>query len=215
MSEPLKLRMVEEQPVEVPPPLEVLPNPQAPAASAPQGPPPLSAEPPVPAVSSRTSGNFLSPEEVDVVAGFKEQEALEAATESHWKGFAGGALAALVCTLVAGGFSALSGRWYGFLSMGIGFAVAYAVRKLGKGNSPQFGLIGATWSLLGCLGAYHLASAIVMARADGVSLFEFISGIQSWGGFMQDVLGPKDFVFYAIAAYFGYKRSYDAVADRY
>jgi hypothetical protein len=157
----------------------------------------------------------LSPEEVDIEAGFKEQEALEAATESHWKGFAGGAAAAGLCTLVAGGFAALSGHWYGFLSVGIGFAVAFAVRKLGRGNSAQFGLIGATWSLLGCLGAYHLAWAIVMAREAGEPFFEFVSGIESWGGFMQAVLGPKDFVFYAIAAYFGYKRSYDAVADKY
>jgi len=166
-----------------------------------------------PEFRSQTGGNFLSPEEVDLVAGFQEQAALEAATESHAKGFLGGALGALACTLVAGIFSALSGHWYGFFSMGVGFAVAYGVRKMGKGNSAQLGLIGATSALLGCLGAYHLANAIVMARQEGVPFFEFVQGIESWSGFMRDVLGPKDFFFYAVAAYFGYTRSYDAAAD--
>jgi len=224
MSKPLSSRTNEEWPVETPPSLQVLPSPELSGSGG--VPPPLIPGEPVFAPPSaatacggsfppQNGGNFLSPEEVDLMAGFEEQAALESATASHVKGFLGGALAALACTLVAGIFSALSGRWYGFFSMGIGFAVAYGVRKWGKGNSAQFGLIGATWALLGCLGAYHLANVIVMAREEGVPILEFVQGIESWGGFMQDVLGPKDFVFYAIAAFFGYTRSHDAVADRY
>src|SRR4051812_9741235 len=116
MSEPLRLRMIEE-PVEVPPPvLQSLPShePAAPGATPPSlhpdgsgaVPPPIA----VATFAAQTGGNFLSPEEVDVVAGFEEQAALEAATESHIKGFLGGALAALACTLVAGIFAALSGH---------------------------------------------------------------------------------------------------------
>ena len=209
----MRLRLAEKKPV---PALQVLPlppgHPDAPAAGTP--PPVPQARPPQTDLP-HNGGKFLAPEEVDIEEGFKKQESLEADTEKPWLGCLGGALAALAGTVVAGGFAALTGRWFGILSVGIGFAVAFGVRKLGKGNSPQFGLIGATWSLLGCLGAYHLATAIVMARVDGVSLWSFISGLESWGSFMQQVLGPKDFVFYAVAGYFGYKYSYDAVADQY
>lgn len=182
--------------------------------------------PPFPATVSESSatqprafpphnGRFLAPEEIDIEAGFRQQEALDATVESPWKGCLGGALAALACTLAAGGTAALTGYWYGFFSIGIGFVVAFGVRKLGRGNDVQFGIIGATWSLLGCLGAYHLASAIVMARMEGLSLLEFIRSIESWSSFMEHVLGPKDLVFYALAAFFGYRYSHDAVADKY
>ena len=182
--------------------------------------------PPFPATVSESSatppgafpphnGRFLAPEEIDIQAGFRQQEALDATIESPWKGCVGGALAALACTLAAGGTAALTGYWYGFFSIGIGFVVAFGVRKLGRGNDVQFGIIGATWALLGCLGAYHLASAIVMARMEGLSLLEFIRSIESWSSFMEQVLGPNDFVFHALAALFGYRYSHDAVADKY
>lgn len=208
MSQPLKLRLDEEYEAAcVPPPLTVLPPP-LPATE------PGSNQTP-PRAASLHGGNFLSPEEIDIEAGFQQQESLDAAVESPWKGCVGGALAALVCTLAAGGTAALTGYWYGFFSIGIGFVVAFGVRKLGCGNNVQFGIIGATWSLLGCLGAYHLASAIVMARMEDMSLLEFIQSIESWSGFMEQVLGPKDLVFYALAAFFGYRYSHDAVADKY
>lgn len=182
--------------------------------------------PPFPATVSESSATppgafpphndrFLAPEEIDIQAGFRQQEALDATIESPWKGCVGGALAALACTLAAGGTAALTGYWYGFFSIGIGFVVAFGVRKLGRGNDVQFGIIGATWALLGCLGAYHLASAIVMARMEGLSLLEFIRSIESWSSFMEHVLGPKDLVFYALSAFFGYRYSHDAVADKY
>ena len=208
MSQPLKLRRDDESgTAPVPPLLTVLPPPVAATETEPN--------PIPPGATSLHGGNFLSPEEVDVEAGFKQQAEIDAAEERPWRGCVGGAMAALACTLAAGGTAALTGYWYGFLSIGIGFVVAFGVRKLGRGNNVQFGIIGATWSLLGCMGAYHLASAIVMARVGGVSLLEFIRSIESWSSFMEQVLGPNDFVFHALAALFGYRYSHDAVADKY
>ena len=208
MSQPLKLRRDDESEAACVPPIwNVLPPP-LPAPEAESNPAP-------PGATSLHGGNFLSPEEVDVEAGFRRQKALDAAEESPWQGCVGGALAALACTLAAGGTAVLTGYWYGFLSIGIGFVVASAVRKLGRGNNVLFGIIGATWSLLGCLGAYHLASVIVMARMADVSLLEFIQSIESWSSFMKQAIGPKDFVFHALAALIGYRYSHDAVADKY
>ena len=215
MSEPLKNRMEDESGLmDSVTQIRVLPSPATPP---PMPLPPAAAENKarVPRVALHHGGRFIEPEEVDIEAGFREQEALEAENESAAKGCLGGVLAALFCTVAGGGFAALTGAWYGFFSVGIGFIVAFGVRKLGRGNSAQFGIIGATWALLGCMGAHHLASAIVMARAEEQSLFEFLRSVESWSGFMESILGPKDLVFYAVAAFFGYRYSHDAVADKY
>ena len=134
MSQPLKLRNSEAFDFDsAPPQLNVLPPPLPVSESE------LKQSP----AASLHRESFLSPEEIDIEAGFRAQEAIDSALESPWKGCAGGALAALVCTLAAGGTAALTGYWYGFFSIGIGFVVAFGVRKLGRGNNTQFGIIGA------------------------------------------------------------------------
>lgn len=135
---------------------------------------------------------------------------------SQLKGFIGGALGAAGAVLLFASLAALLGRWFGLMSIGIGYLVALGVRKLGKGDNALFGIIGATWALVACVVAHHLACCVVAARRAGVSVFEFI--VNYPGGISQiaaAVLGPLDFALYCVAMYVGYRVSHDCVADKY
>ena len=131
MSQPLRMRLDEEsKAAPVTPQLTVLPPPFPATVSESSATPP-GAFPP-------HNYRFLAPEEIDIQAGFRQQEALDATIESPWKGCVGGALAALASTLAAGGTAALTGYWYGFFSIGIGFVVAFGVLR----NLPWHAWLG-------------------------------------------------------------------------
>ena len=174
-------------------------------------PKPLSAPPAI----SRAEAIITPGDDADVVEQFDRQERTERADESQIGGWIGGILGAIAGAAVVGVIAATMGVWIKWLSVGIGFTVALGVRKLGRGSSRQFGVIGATWAFVGCVVAYHLACCIVFAREEGVPVMEFVRGVQNWSTFMADVLGPRDFAIYAAAMAAGYKFSYSNLSDEY
>lgn len=173
-------------------------------------PKPLSA-PPV----ASTEATFAPGDDVDVTEKLDQQERLARAEESEAKGWLGGALGALAGAMFLGIIAATLGVWLKWLSIGIGFMVAFGVRRLGKGSSKRFGVIGATCAFVGCVIAYHLACCFVFAREQEVSVLEFVRGVESWSSFMIDVLGPRDFAIYIAAIAAGYKFSYSNLAGEY
>jgi hypothetical protein len=52
----------------------------------------------------------------------------------------------------------------------VGACVGYSVRKFGKGVEDRFGLLGAAFSIFGCLLGHFLAIAAFISRQDNVSL---------------------------------------------
>ena len=158
---------------------------------------------------------ILAEGESDIVSKIDEQRQEDAREESIPGALLGGLAAAALCIVVAGGFAALTHFWHKAFSVGIGFAVAVAVKHFGRGNDIRFGFIGALCALIGCVGGYHLAWAFVLAASEDMSILDYVASVDDWGAWMTDVLGPIDALFYAIAAYCGYKFSHDAVADKY
>lgn len=201
MSFPNKLRMQGELPYNpaVPDPLPDAP-PAPPAA--------LYATPAQPA-------EILSEGESDIAASLEAQHREDAREESIPHALVGGLAAAALCIVVAGGFAAITHFWHKAMSVGIGFAVAWAVKRFGQGNDTRFGLIGAFCALIACVGAYQLAWAFVLAASEEMSILDYVSSIDDWGAWMTATLGLYDFFFYAVATYCGFKFSYDAVADKY
>jgi hypothetical protein len=121
----------------------------------------------------------------------------------------------VLCIIVAGGFAALTRYWHCAFSVGIAYVVASAVKQFGRGNDARFGFIGSAWAMFGCVGAYHLAWAIVLAGQEGMSLLDYVRSVQDWSGWAGRILGWFDLLCYAIAAVCGYRFSYDAVAEKY
>ena len=204
MSFPNKLRMQGDLPYN-----PAVPDPLPDAPPAPPPPPAYAYAAPV------QHAQILSEGESDIVDQIEAQNREDAREESIPHALLGGFGAAVLCILVAGGIAGLAHFWHKAFSVAIGFAVACAVKRFGRGNDIRFGLIGAFCALFACAGAYHLAWLLVLSWQADMSILDYIRSIDSWGAWMMDIFGPLDWFFYAVATYCGYKFSYDAVADKY
>ncbi len=197
MSSPYKLRMPGEPPY------------------SPAVPQPLPDPPPARPVRAPREPRFVAPEEIDILAALEEQQRADDANESIGKALVAGLVAAVLCTVVVGGFAALTGCWHRALCVGIAFVVALAVKHFGRGNDRRFGFVGAFWSLAGCVGAYYFALPILSARMAGMPLLEYMENVKDWGLWVNASLRWPDLFFYAVAMCCGYRFSHDALAERY
>lgn len=125
-------------------------------------------------------------------------------------GLAAGLVASLIGAAAWATFTFASGYQIGFMAIGIGFLVGYAVRATGKGITSIFGVAGAALALLGCALGNLLAVTAIVADSEGVAFSAAVS--QLTPALAQELMvaffSPMDVVFYAIAAYEGYKLSF-------
>lgn len=130
-------------------------------------------------------------------------------------------LAGLLSSVVAAFLWALvtyaTGYQIGFMAIGVGVLVGYAVRYFGNGVTNRFGLAGAAFSLFGCLLGNLLASFIALSQIEESSIFLVLSAFVSSPGMvieiMKETFSPIDLLFYGLAIYEGYKLSFRGLAD--
>ena len=168
-----------------------------------------------PPVAPSAEATFAPAEDLDISQKLEKEEQVASLDESHAGGWIGGMIGAAVGALVLGSVAAAFSVWINWFAIGIGLCVAFGVRRLGRGTTQQFGVIGATCAFVGCVIAYHLAWLIVLAREAGIPVLEFAQSVESWSSFIIDVLGPRDFAIYVAAMAAGYKFSYNNVSDQY
>ena len=127
----------------------------------------------------------------------------------------GGFVAALVGSIVWGAVTYFTEWQIGFMAVGVGFLVGYAVRTLGNGLDMSFGVVGAVMSLLGCVLGNYLAVSVWIAQAQSIPILDQIFGVDL--DFAMQVMiesfHPMDVLFYAIAIYYGYKSSFRTITD--
>jgi hypothetical protein len=132
----------------------------------------------------------------------KEQESLPLA-------ILGGLVSALVAAVLWGTITYATGYQIGFMAIGVGFLVGYAVNFLGKGMSQTYGIIGAAFALLGCLLGNLFATMIAAAMVEGVPvlgiLLTLVTSPSIIFEIMSETFSPIDLLFYAIAIYEGFK----------
>src|SRR5215213_3438047 len=63
----------------------------------------------------------------------------------------GGLIASLVAALLWAIITYATKFQIGFMAIGVGFLVGYAVNYFGKGVTTAFGIVGAAFSLFGCI----------------------------------------------------------------
>ena len=97
----------------------------------------------------------------------------------------------------------------GFMAIGIGWLVGIAVNKFGNSSDIQFGIVGALFSLFGCLFGNLLATLFFVARVEEISIFAIFSDLNFdiIGGIFIDTFNPMDLLFYGLAVYYGFKYS--------
>jgi hypothetical protein len=121
----------------------------------------------------------------------------------------GGLVAALVGALIWAVVTVTIKFQIGFMAVGVGFLVAWAVRTLGKGRTPVFGIIGAVFALVGCVLGNLLSACGFIAADRGqpvVSVALQVLGSPSIASsILQATFHGMDLLFYAIAVYEGYK----------
>jgi hypothetical protein len=94
----------------------------------------------------------------------------------------------------------------GFMAVGVGLLVGYAVRVFGKGIDTYFGYIGAGFSVLGCLLGNLLSAVGFVSQHESVSVFAVLSrlDIDMAGRLMGASFSLMDLLFYFIGIQRGY-----------
>lgn len=104
----------------------------------------------------------------------------------------------------------------GWMAVGIGFLVGFAVRAMGKGVTPIFGVAAALLSLVGCLLGNLFSACGFLAASESISTTTAITSALGNPDMALDLLkatfSPMDLLFYGIAAYEGFKFSFQRVA---
>jgi hypothetical protein len=120
-----------------------------------------------------------------------------------------GAGASLVGAVLWAVVTVMTGWQIGFMAIGVGILVGFAVRFFGKGVDIPFGIVGAVFSLLGCVFGNFLSIYGFAADAYNVGYFEVFGLVETNLVIDQFVanMGFMDLFFYGFALYEGFKFS--------
>lgn len=124
-------------------------------------------------------------------------------------GLIAGMAAALLCAIVWGFISAITGFQLGIMAIGVGLVCGIAVRTFGKGSEISFQFVGALSALFGCLIGNVLCLAAWGAAELGIGTLDVLGGLGLSGAIalLGSGFGAMDLLFYGIALYCGYKYS--------
>ena len=122
-----------------------------------------------------------------------------------------GLVASLVGAIVWAVITVATKMQIGFMAVGVGFLVAWAVRRFGQGAQPVYGVIGAALALLGCLAGNLLSACSFLASSQDKAILDIVGLVAAHPAvavrLMQATFNEMDLLFYAIAVYEGYKLS--------
>lgn len=123
-------------------------------------------------------------------------------------GVAAGLISALVGAAIWAVVTVVTKYQIGWMAVGVGVMVGFAVGKAGKGISPVFGWVGAIFALLGCAVGNLLSVCGFLSLQESVPFSEIVVSLLSQPSTAISVLkatfNPMDLLFYAIAMYEGY-----------
>jgi len=156
-----------------------------------------------PAENTSPRQRELDPEQVEML------QTLLKAQQNLPLGIAAGLLSALVGAILWAVITVATQYQIGYMAIGVGYMVGFAVRKAGKGTTKIFGVVGAVCALLGCLSGNLLSTCGFIAREESVPLLDVIVPVFSQPAIMVELLAitfsPMDILFYGIAIHGGYK----------
>ena len=122
-------------------------------------------------------------------------------------GVSAGLIAAIAGAAAWGVVTAYTGNQVGWMAIGVGFMVGFAVRVAGKGIDPAFGVVSAVLSMLGCVLGNLWTMTYFIAAKQGVPFLKAVSQLnpEIAVNIMVSTFNYMDVVFYSLALYFGYK----------
>ena len=126
-----------------------------------------------------------------------------------------GAAAALVGACAWAAITVTTNFQIGWMAVGVGFLVGYAVNIFGKGIDKTFGIVGAVWSLAGCAAGNLLTVVGTIAKQQNIPIMNILEklDVDIIATLMQATFSPMDVLFYGIAIYEGYRFSFRQITQ--
>lgn len=125
-------------------------------------------------------------------------------------GVIGGAVAAVIGATIWAIITVVTNFQIGWMAVGVGLMVGFAVRICGKGIDRIFGVVGGGLSLLGCLAGNLFTVCILVSRHQNIPFFDLLSRLnpEVTVRLITATFSPMDLLFYGIAVYEGYRFSF-------
>jgi hypothetical protein len=134
-------------------------------------------------------------------------------------GLIGGFIAMLISSVVWGAITYFTEYQIGWMAVGMGFLVGFAIKFFGRGKTLIFGLCGAALALIGCLLGNLMFYSGVIAQQESMSFLEvFFLLLQSPVAAIEVfsiAFDFRDLLFYALAAYAGFSTAMDIKHKRH
>lgn len=150
----------------------------------------------------------LDPERAQrAIAGLRSEQSLA-------RGLAGGAIAAVAGAILWAAITVAAEVQIGWMAIGVAAMVGGTVRVLGKGITKPFGYVGATLSLLGCLGGNLLSICVIIGQQRELPLLYVLTHLNPAAipQLMAVTFHPMDLLFYGLALYAGYRCAFRQVS---
>lgn len=130
-------------------------------------------------------------------------------------GLAAGIVAMLVGAALWAVVTAVTHWQIGYMAVGVGLLVGYAVRAAGKGMTTVYGVMGAVLSLLGCVLGNLLSVCIIVASDMAIPFADVVAKLTPALAvdMMVETFHPLDLLFYAFAVMEGYRFSIRGVTE--
>ncbi len=130
-------------------------------------------------------------------------------------GILSGSLGAIIGAALWAVITIATGMQIGFMAIGVGFLVGYAIRTFGRGVDTLFGIAGGILSLLGCLLGNLLSVCGFISIQEDRPFFSILAQLDF--SLAIDLViktsNPMDLLFYGIAVYEGYRLSFRQMSD--
>jgi len=125
-------------------------------------------------------------------------------------GIVGGLLAGLIGAILWAVITLKTGYQIGWIAIGVGFLVGFAIKTLGKGYTPVFGVVGALLALSACVLGNYFSIIGYIAQENGLAFMDTLkqTDLNTAISIMKDTFQPMDLVFYAIAVWAGWQYSF-------
>ena len=130
-----------------------------------------------------------------------------------------GLVAGVVAALAGAGIWAATtvgtGYQIGWMAVGVGILVGFAVRIGGKGIDRVYGFVGAGLAFLGCAMGNLFAVCGMVATQEGIPYMQIVGqlNVSIAAELMTATFSPIDLLFYGIAVYEGYKFSFRQLSN--
>lgn len=108
----------------------------------------------------------------------------------------------IVFSVVWAMLTALSGRFFPWLTLLLGFLIGHGVRRAGRGLDWRFPVLAAVFAFGGSIAANIVVAATIAGQALGIGTLETLQSVtaMTWSEFFTEDVTPGDWVVAAISA---------------